>query len=430
MGAFDGPDIKKGDGNLGGLPPNKERVLVLVAGGVATNDLPLDTPVRILHPSQAEALGINAAYDANNDILVYDDIVECFRLSPETELIFMLTAQPDGSNGNELKDWFDADGPIEAVLRNTIGKDIKAIFTRWNAASGYNPSYSNYVLNAGLCDEVKDCFAPAQALVDRFFAEFRYIDSIELDGWAIDDEASLDDLREENYPDISINLSVDGYLETNYPDVSSHVAVGAAMGMFAVRQINENTGSVEVLNPPSAKAGQENYPLDNGIRWPYAALPNGKKINTLTAAVVNDISDKAYIIAGSFPDYPGIYFSGDPTAVASTSDYRYRNNNCVWNAAARLARQAMIPKTRSVLKKNPATGFITGTSAEALRLRGQNKVEQLVKENKCSAVGVFLDPNQTPSDTTPIKARIEVVKDGILHSFEIDLGLFNQISAQ
>ncbi|MDP1709252.1 MAG: DUF2586 family protein [Gammaproteobacteria bacterium] len=421
--AFKGPQVIKGQGNSGSGAPDKDRVCALVIGGQAATGLALNTPLRIVHPSQAEAVGINASYDANNGILAFDHIEEHFRLAPESELIIMLTARPTTDAG--FTGLFAAAGPVDGLIRSQVGKDVKYIFMAFNPTSAVVPSFAAN----GLVDQVKACLDPAQALIDAHFDEFRYIDGIMLDGWKIDNVASLEDLRDEACPNVSVLVAVDGYnLDTN-PAYASLVAVGAASGMFAVRQINENIGSVEVLNPPAAMRGFESYPLGNATRWLSAKLPNFDDISIYPEPVQRDMADKGYIFAGSFNGYEGFYLSGDPTCVDANSDYAYINNNCVWNAAARIVRNAMIPKIRSVLKKDPTTGFLRATTALALQDRAQKRLDVLVNRDLVSAVAVFLDPEQTPSATVPLVVNVQVVKDGILHAMDINLGLFNNISA-
>lgn len=417
--SFTGVLINKTNGNLARLPENKDRVIGLIAGGVATSELALNVAKRIISVKQAEDLGINAAYDANNDVVVYDHIVECFRLAPEAEVILMLTAQPTTS----LAEWFDAEGIVEGFFRSTVTKDVKYLFTAFNPTGAFTPAFTNN----GACDQVLLCITPAQELVNKFFAEQKYIDGIMLDGIAIDTVANLEDLRDTfDAPNISVNIAIDSYLKDNY---DSQVAMGAAMGMFAARQINENLGSVEVLNPPALFKGRIIYPLDNGVRWAAAYVGNPTVgSSSLALTVLKDITTKGYIYAASFNGFEGFYFNGSPTAVGIESDYAFIENNCVWNKAARLVREGLLPKVRSVLKKDPATGYLTVTTAAALEQMGQKKLDTMVAANYCSSAKIKIDAQQAPSDQTPLIAQVQVVKDGILHKFDVDLGLFNNIT--
>lgn len=413
--AFEGPIINKGSG-LDRKAANKDRVIMLVCGGVATAGLALNEPIRIVSLAQAEAKGINAAYDAANEIRVYDHLKEIYRLAPTAEVVVAITERPTTNFS-----WFEEDGVVEKLLRKPVAKDVKYVFTAWNPEATFSlpASYT------GLPNAVIDEIPKAQLLINRFFKEKRYLDGIMLDGFTANDlGANAQDLRENNAPNISVCVALDDFSKNASIKGAS---IGATAGMYCARKIHENLGSVEVQNPPPAFKGQENYPLDNGIRWANAYLIDGTLIDDLPMNVQKDLANKGYVFAGSFADYPGIYLSGDPTACSLQNDFAYITHNCVWNKAAREVRKAMIPKIRSVLKKDPTTGYLKPTTAEALAQRGQKPLDGMVASGECSAAKISINPAQTPNDQVPLKARLQVQINGILHNMEIDIALVNQI---
>jgi len=413
--AFQGPQINKGSG-LDNQPLNKDKVILFVAGGVATAGIALNTAKRIVSLAGAEALGITAAYDATNSVRLHDHLKEAYRLAPNAEIILAIVAKPTANF-----QWFENNGTIEALLRQPIAKDVKYIFTAFNPVAAYT---SVYTAN-GLDTKVLEEFPKAQVMLDKFFAEARYIDGVMLDSVSFKTLAGLQDLRTLNTPGLSCNIALDKFSETNKDTGAS---TGAVMGMFCARNIQEDLGSVEIQNPPAAFKGQENYPLDNGIRFTEALLVDGTPVASLDMNILKDLAAKGYIFAGAFADYPGIYLSGDPTASSLEGDFAWINHNAVWNKGARTVRKAMIPKIRSILKKNPTTGFLTVTTAEALAQRGQKKLDLLVTAGNCSAAKISINPNQTPSPTVPLVANLQIVINGILYDMEIDIALTNQIT--
>ena len=415
--AFSGLQINKGNGNSNRSAENTNKVFLFVAGGVAASDLALNTPTRLVAIEQAEDLGINAAYDAANSVRVYADLSEIFRLDPEAEFIFALVAQPT----SDFK-WFEDAGIVEKLLRNPISKDVKAIFTSWNPASSYTPVYTA----EGLEDSVLAEIPKAQAMITRFFGEFRYLDGVFLDGYSFEDLAKLEDLRTYNAPNVCVALALDG-ADSAFADKGA--SMGVIAGMWSVRYIQENLGSVEVQNPPAAFKGSETYALDSdGLHFPSALLVDGTDVSTLAMAVQNDLDAKGYIFAGSFADFAGFYLSGCPTACSLQNDYAHMNHNSVWNAAARVARAAIIPKTRSVLKLDGETGNLTPTTAEALAIGAQKGLDSMVAAGNCSAAKIAISTDQKPSETEPLKATLEVLLNGILFTAEIDINLVGAIT--
>lgn len=413
--SFTGPNIIKGSG-LNRSAANKDRVVLLMCGGIATAELALDTPVQLLDLATAESYGIDAAYDAANSIRVYDHIKEAFRLAPDAEIILNLAARPDAT-----EDWFGTDKEIEMALRKPVCSDVKNVFVAWNFEAAYTPTYTANGLDAVVLADIPK----AQALVTRLFNEKRYLENIFLDAFSFDALATLQDLRTLNSPNVLVNIALDG---TQAALKDTGASMGALIGMWCVRNINESLGSVELVSPPSAFKAQENYPLDNGIRFTSALLVDGTAVATLSMAVQSSLTEKGYIFPGSFADYPGVYFNADPTCSSLENDFAYAHHNSIWCKAAREVRIAMIPKIRSILKLDPDTGYLRATTAEALAQRGQIPLDAMLAADLVSAAKITIDPEQTPNDSTPLVAKLQVQKDGILYEMDIDISLVNEIN--
>jgi len=89
-------NISKTRGGLGRREPSTDMVSGLIASGVAVvGGAQLDTHYKLVEVKEAEDLGLDAAYDTANTILVYEHIKEFFRLNPDGELHIMLKAQAD-----------------------------------------------------------------------------------------------------------------------------------------------------------------------------------------------------------------------------------------------------------------------------------------------------------------------------------------------
>jgi hypothetical protein len=196
---------------------------------------------------------------------------------------------------------------------------------------------------------------------------------------------------------------------------------------LAVRQVNENLGSVDILNKPPAQRGNESYPLSNGIVWAKPALSGGTDIYTLTNVQVRDLTSKGYVFASSYEGFAGVFFNSSPTATALSSDYAYIENNRVWNKAARIIRTTLIPRIKSTLKKDPNTGYILATAAAGLKAICDASLKtQLIDTNEASGAEAFISPKQIVTESNPLKIRALVVVDDIIHEMTIELGLTTQ----
>lgn len=404
--SFKGVNINKGQGNLGRRNPSGDSIMALIMPVVEIADkLEYNNAYELLQLSDAEAMGINEAYDANNEIPLHLRISEFFRIAPDGKLF--LLAVDDEVTGNDA--------------------DVKAMIKA-------NPSikYIAFDLPATDIDDLTGAkIAAVQQMVADLAAEKIYIDGVILDGKGFATAtaiAAYPDLRTEAAPNVQVCIAKDPIVDTLTGVTYKGAAIGAALGAVAVRKVNENMGSVDIINKPDARKGEENYSLTSvaDSRFLTATLTDGTSVSSLSQADQSALTAKGYIFAGSFPAYGGIFFNGDPTCVELASDYAYGNNNRVWNKAARGIYLAGIPSVRGVLKKNE-DGTLRPTTITALKTKLEVPLNAMLSDEEISGFDTYIDPSQTPDDETPLVVKVRILKDGILHEMTIDLGLTNTL---
>ena len=408
---FDGVNVNKLNGLLGESAPGTDNVCILIyaiAGAKLPAGVSHNTAYELLQPEDAIALGFTAAHDANESIYALGTIQETFSYAPNCviNLIPVNTgASPDTILG------LDA---VKAAIRTAA--DAKGIAIGGTAETAV---------------ELATKVELVQAVVNAFAAEHRRIDFVLLQGnnktgddaWEI---ADLVDLRTKNAPNVSVSIAQDPFVAQLDPAYALQADIGCTLGMIMARKVNENLGSVDIINKPDAYKADQNYTLTRGDRWKAAQLSNGVKLTEVSPVTQTAITNKGYIFAGSYEGYAGKYFNDSPTCVAATSDYNRIENNRTWNKAARLLRSVLIPKVKGVVKKNPSTGFIKSTTIAQWMGLCNKALNSMLLADEISGFEVNIPANQIPSATTPVKVKAMVVKDGIAHSFDIDLGLTNQ----
>ncbi|MFN8238632.1 MAG: DUF2586 family protein [Chitinophagales bacterium] len=418
---FLGPQISKANGGLGRTEAPGDNILCLVMGGVAVDGgAQLDTPIRLLSTTDAEDAGLNAAYDAANNVLVYYHIKEFFRLAPNAELWIMLVAQDTTQTEIVTKET----GALQAlVLSDEAAGKIKYGGVVLNPATDYDPT-----INDGIDADVLTAIPKAQELVDFMLTEQMFFDGIVLEGRSFDETADYADLRTLNAGSVQVCIGQDPDVAALHAIHAEHACVGALLGMIAARQVNENVGSVDIKNKPLSKKGNPSYPLGDGIVWLSAALSSGTKFSNLSQARKTDLTNKGYVYAGSYRGYSGIFFNSSPTCTSASSDYAFGENNRVWNKAARIVRATLIPKMKGTLKTNPATGFIKSSSASGLEAIINNALKvQMVDLDECSAAAAYINPQQQVDDTHPLQVNVKVVLDKIIHEMTVEIALTNQL---
>ena len=408
--AFKGVSVNQINGGLGRKNPTADGVCLLIIGGaVAATGLALKTAVELLTVENAEAIGINASFDDTNDILAHHHIDEFFRLSPNGNLFVVL--DDDTITAAEIK----------AIV--TANQEIKAIGFVRNAAKVTVPALDLPTLVAGY-----------QTMVNELRVANRNIASVLVEGGEFTLATLISAYVDTRATYISKNVSVviaqDPVIRAIKTAHETYAAIGSALGMLSVRSVNENLGSVDLENKPSIAKGQRDYPLTDIARkrWLTAGLQDGKDFNTLSATEITALNDKGYVFVGFYNGYPGFYFSDSHTAIDSASDYSRIENNRVWDKAADLIRQSLLPRVKSNLLIDPTSGFIRDAEAAELETIALNAVNQMTAAGEISGAGVYIDPQQDLSSDADLKVKGQVVFNKIIHKFDVDLGLTNKLS--
>jgi len=411
---FIGANINKLNGGLGRTSDNQDRVIVLICGMTPTANVVAKTVYPLLDITSAETLGITAASDALNGELAYYHLSEMFRLCP-------------GFTFNLLP-----------VLKTTTVAALVSDVALLGAIRGIKNV--NVIGIAGIASAALDVINVdallLQGMVISFATEHLLIDGVILEGVAKASLANyfnagvdLFDLRTLVAANISVVISQDPAQTALNAIYAKHASVGSVLGMVAVRKIHEDLGSVDIEMKPGTRKGEESYSLTDMIngRWLSASLCDGTPFANLTSAQQKSLSDKGYIYVGSFTDYNGFYLSGCQTAVAITSDYSYFNLNCIWNKAARIIRTTLIPRVRSKVPKDKATGNIKSTWISDAQRAVVDKLQPMITAGNIDASDVFIDPAQSVNENTPMAIKAQVQVGDIVHEFDVDLGLTSKI---
>lgn len=420
MGSLKGIGLSKTSEGIGSKVSNTDSIMGLVLGGIATASLSLNTPVKLNQVSDAEALGINSSYDANNDILVHFHISEFFREAPDGTLYIMLVAQ-----GTSLTDMVDysKEHLKMLILSNTANREIKYAGVVLNPAAGYVS-----VVTGSLDDDVLSAIPKAQELVDSLAERNIYLDGIVIEGREFTGSATdADDLSVLDSENVNVIIAQEPTTAALNAAYAKSASVGTVLGAFAVRKISENIGSVDIINKPDSKKGEKNYSLSDIANnlWTKANLSGGQDINTLTDVDIKTLKEKRYILAGSYEGYDGIYFNGSMTCTEAVSGFSRSENNRVWNKAARLTIAALTPKINGKVKIDKTTGFIDPITLATWEADTNASLSKLLSDDDVSDVSIIIEPSQNVLGGEPINVILNVTPDGIAEELTGTIALVN-----
>jgi len=398
--SFDGVIVNKGEGGLNRTETSTDAVMALV---VFVNDPLTNTPdevIQLLSVLDAEALGFDAAYDANEEILLHYHISEFFRLAPNGILKLVVTEK------TTAKLFFESDEAKAAFRAHT---DVKRI--------GF--VYNDDVVALDLVAEINAC----QLFINDLFDDKIYLNGIYLEARNVS-KAGIS-RRALGAGKVSLVIAQDPAIASLDAAYSHYAAVGSILGMRAVRKVNENIGSVDIISKPNARKGELTYPLTDSLRglWLSAALSDGTPVSSLTDVEKRALTANGYIYAGSFQGFAGVYLNGEPTCTAISSDYSTGENNGVWDKAALGIRNALLPKVRGWFQRDPITGKLKDTSITSLENIGKKPLQAMLVAAEISGFDLVIPAGQNPNDQTPLLVKTTVTLGAIIHTFEVDLSL-------
>ncbi len=422
MDEFQGPVISKLTGQLGRRSPGTDSVFGLLIGGVAAAGLALGVAARLSQLTDAEALGLNAAYDANNNVLVHHHIERYFAYHPDGTLWVQLVAQ-----GTSMAAMCEVAGssPLRQLLTaEAVRGGIRKVGVVLNpAAAPAAGAYAN-----GLLADALAAIPKAQALLDELAATALYTDNVLLEGLvsAAATPTALPDLRTLASECVSVCVAADPAVlaATGRP----YADVGSALGMLSVRKVSECLGSVDVARRPATARPADTYPLTNTGRgyWLGAALSGGQPVARLSAADRSNLGAKGYLYAGSFRGLDGVFFNDSHTCTAASDDYAYIEDTGVWNKAARLLRAGLLPLFRGEVEVDDATGYLSAGQVAYYQSKGARAVRPMSADKEISGDPVVvIEPRQDVVGTGVVRLGLGYVRRGILRRLEAAVGAFN-----
>jgi hypothetical protein len=406
--------IIKRNGALGRRNPNTDGVCALITTGVAVSGkLVLGTVYPLRSTRDAIALGITEAYDAANKVLVYHPIDRFFKRNPNGTLYIQVNAQT-----NTLEDLCDVSKEFaKKVLRDLKGI-VKFVGVTHNPATGYTPT-----LTTGLDADVIAAIPKAQALYEDEFSKFRMA-SFLIEGRSFNGTAAAAlDLRTLNAANVSVTIAQDpdvAALETEY---AGYAAVGDVLGLISKAAVSQNIGEY-----------QPDFNLNNtGLNlFVTAALSSGSDINSYADADLDTLDDKGYIFPIAVAGLDGFYLNDSHTASALlNNDYAYIENNRTIEKAVFLARQALLPRVKSRVQVDSATGQLAPEDVKTLETIGKRALAGMETDGDVSGgIDCYVDPEQDIIATSRIDVEVSFIPVSIARQITLSIGFVNPFKAQ
>lgn len=361
---------------------------------------------------QAEAqYGIDEAYDLANQVLVWHNLREFFRLGGR-RLYLMLVDSAIVATQDALVDIANA-AFAPKLLADAQGY-VRAL------GVGFNPGTAAPAPGTDLAQMSEDAVVNAQALADQEWGYKRPVD-VFIEGLDFQSPpAAATATSSFDAPDVSLCINQCGITAAKDPAFATHALVGTALGLYAARRVHESIGWVEPGNIVDA--------TDN-IYTDYRTS-GGLAVSAYSEAGRDDLDDKGYIFPRSFNGYAGVYLNDSYTCAASGSDFIYVERNRTLKKAARTIYTALVPHLNRPIAIDANTG--------RLKIGERKQFEGLIRDELLAAmtgeiesigqlrVDPMYDENNTayPSFATDPTLRVLVAirPIGKIEQIEVRLG--------
>lgn len=423
MGSLTGVKTIKGRGGLNRGTPSTDAIFGLITTGVLPTGISsFGNVVKLAQKEDAELLGLDESFDANNDVLIYHHISEFFRLQPNGTLY--LTILDQSETATTITDGASGISKLEKFIKSEVAnREIKYIGLALNRQAEYTPTYT-----AGLDDDIHSAIVKAQAVFTKLLTENVIVDGLAI-GAIIETDVTvtnLQDIRTLASENITVVIAQDP--KTKEMHSANCANVGTVLGALAVRMVQESLGSIDIRKKPDKRLGEENYTLTDNAQelWLSANLSDGRSINdSLTDTDIQNLTDKGYVFAASYEGYAGIYFNDSPTCTEISDDYAYIEANRTWGKAARIVIKTLTPKIKSDVDIDKTTGYIDSTIIDDWTQTVLTKVGQMLKDEEVSGIDFYIDPAQDVFSGNPIATQLTITPKSIARTISATIGFVN-----
>lgn len=383
----------------------------LIASGVAVvgeGKLALATPYAIYNTDDAKSLGIDAAYDTANSVVLFHHIEEFYRANtPGTKLYLMVVAK----NITPSVVFTDADVLYAKKLIAFAKGEIRQL------AFAYNPTFTEEtpeVITDGLNSDIRAAIAKAQEFALWAFETERPLQVL-LEGRAYSGNAAgavnlkalvtgADIPLEADKVSIIIAQDYDYADALAFASGKKYASVGLALGVLSSIKVNQNIGEVETLN------------LTNEVtnRYVTAGLSSHQTIEEAETQL-ETLDTKGYIFPVRYTGITGFRFNNDhvcapeivdeETGIMNESTIAYGRT---MDDVVRRLRAKLLPKVKTVQPANKETGKLHIGVVKSFNSLGNEVFEDMESEGLISGGATYVNPD---SDLLTGEKALEVVFD-------------------
>lgn len=387
-----GTVITLGNGTLGRLAATEDGTSALILSGVAVGgQFALgDVLGPFVQLSDAEAKGINEAYDTTNTTVAWKHIKDFYDHAPAgTKLYVMVVAKTQTMTVTCTEATANS---VKKLIEATEG-NVKLLGITFTPDGTYTPTYSDQL--------EADLWTAITALKTTWTTQFGFkrpfralVEARNFQGTI----GSIKDLRGAGTTPaanmVHLILGNDYEYGAGAGYKSLYAAVGAALGRAAAGPVNRNIGRVKSGATLIVTGG----------------LSNGSKISAATDANQNLLNDYGWIFLRKHIGKSGFYWNDDHAACVETDDYAQLSLGRVIDKAVRLVHAVNVEEILDEIAVDPATGKMDTASVKHYQAILENEINgQMTANQEISGVEVYVNPDQNVISTSKLTEVVKIV---------------------
>ncbi len=404
------------EGKIGPNVSGDGREFGFIGNGVSVDDkLELGKVYTFRRPSDAEAIGIDAAYDASNSVRVYRHIAEFYRMAGSGKTLHIMLVSQDKKPVDMI-----ADAKMLAVDSGGMISDMVFAF---------NPN-SDYTANTldGLNADVKEAIPALQGFADWCDENNLPLHTI-LEGRDISDNlsscADLRALEAQSQPLHAEKVTLVAGQDWNYAegldDIGKKFAdVGTFLGVIASMDWNRNPGEVETQNLTDVVLNA----------WLVGGLSNHKKYSEVFSEL-ETLNDKGYVFPIRYQGMSGYWWNDGHTCVEVINDVQGNlNQHTIYyshtmDMSKRALRRVYLPEVKKT-KKLDDKGKLPVTMLEYYNSIGFIEFNRIAGNNLISKGEVYTDPESDLIIKKELILDFSVVPTGCINEMKGTINLKNK----
>lgn len=222
------------------------------------------------------------------------------------------------------------------------------------------------------------------------------------------------DLRALDNKNISVIAAMDGNGKGNdlYATYAKTISAGGALlGALSSAKVHENIAWV----------GRFNINKNDTNEFDVLRLADGRLYKDVSKTEIDALGAVGYILLIKHIGKAGSYFNDAYTAISSSSDYAYIENNRTIDKAIRGCREFLLPSLNAPLYVNE-DGTLTEDTIASFKNDTERALETMEVDGEVSAFSVVIDPDQDVLSTSKLTITIKVVPVGVARNIVVNIG--------